>query len=114
VDDGNGGARLDLLQVRHRRGLQDVSGQVEVGVAVGHGGRRDVGVGPGDVQVGDHRAGLLREAGLIDALDDEAGAGGGVAEEAVGGDDAGAADAGRVHAEPAVDVGDGRGGKVTA
>ena len=59
-------------------------------------------------------AGLLRQAGLVDALDGVPGGQGGVGEQPVGGDDAGAADAGRVDAVAAVDGGDGGSGSSPA
>ena len=103
VDDGPRPPGPDLRQVLGRPRLQQVAGEVEVGAAVGDGGGGDVGVGAADVQVRHHGAGLLRQPGLVDALHGVAGGEGGVGEQPVGGDDAGAADAGRVHAVAAVD-----------
>ncbi len=104
--------RHHLAQVRRRRRLQDVARQVEVGVAVGDGGGRDVGARRGDVQVRDHGAGLLRQPRLVDALHRVPGDDRGPGDDAVGGHDAGAADARRVDAEPAGDRPGLRGGQV--
>ncbi len=81
-------------------GLEDVARQVEVGAAgadrAADPTRRRV---RRQVQVRHHRARLLRQAGLVHAADDEPGRLGGGGDDPVGGDDAGAADAGEVDAE---------------